>query len=90
MDIQLKGLEGIKRKIVKAKEFNTVTSGMTALLTSRAATTADDNGAINIWIEDSGLYRGCRYKYLIEQSYVISDTKTKLKEWLTNELAKIR
>lgn len=49
-----------------------------------------DKGYIQPVMGGSYFCVGCRYKYLIDQSYVISDTKTKLKEWLTNELPKIR
>lgn len=70
----------------KALPFRNVTAGIKALRTHQAATSADDNGAINIWRGRDGLLRGERHRFCVRQSHVCVQSLTQLKAWLKQEL----
>lgn len=86
MTIKLQGLNGVKKKLVKAEFFRSVSAGMRALIENRAATAAGSMGAINIYVDDSGYYRGVRYCFMQERGFITTRTRNSLKEWLKTEL----
>lgn len=52
-------------------------------VTKRVATgAAGDNGAISVWIDDKGCYRGDMSRHMRTRSSVISETKRGLRMWL--------
>lgn len=69
--------------------FHSISGGLRLLGRDRATTTSGDEGAINIWIDDDGAYRGCRMRYYQTMSEITTPTKAKLKKWLADELPKI-
>jgi hypothetical protein len=85
----LKGLPGVKAAQLEAPDFNTVTQAMRNLTTHRATTTAADNGAINLWIDDAGVYRGERYRLMSTKSSISCSKKKPLRDWLVENLPKI-
>lgn len=82
----LKGLEGIKRKKIEAAWIVDVTDISNVLKKGLACTSAGDNGAINIWKDDDGLFRckAMRYRRTInEQKYRnISDVENWISIWI--------
>jgi hypothetical protein len=83
--ITLRGLPGTKRNR-KAGFVHSVTAALQALRAKGAATAASDNGALNIWRDDSGAYR-CefmRYRASVDRQifHRVSDVRRWLKTWL--------
>lgn len=87
---QLASLSGTDGKPRDVEFFRSITRALFLLSRDKCATTAGDNGAINIWVDDDGRYRGCRMRWMITEAETIVDTKRKLKEWLTKEIPLIR
>jgi hypothetical protein len=52
----LSGLPG-KRRDVEAVSVQSRTAAMQSLRSGQAATAAGDHGALNVWIDDEGLFR---------------------------------
>jgi hypothetical protein len=82
---QLVGLSGLKGPI-DCEFFNSITEVSTILKKGIAATTANTNGAINIWIGDDGLYRGSLKKHQRTLCEIVSvefvDVRHLCKQWL--------
>lgn len=88
--MQLEHLPGIKKSPVKAAYIKNVTEARKYLGKYRAITSAGDDGAINIHIDDSGTYR-CEYMvYWIAYSSVSVRTKKDAMNWLKNYLKRIK
>ncbi len=90
MPVRLKGLEGVKKEVVKAYFFSTVNAGMEGLETSRFMTAADRNGSINIWRRDDKSYAGERHFYMQVVSSVRCGSKVTLRRWLAEQLPEIK
>jgi hypothetical protein len=60
-----------------------------ALQKLKAACMADDNGALNIWIDDNGDYRGERCVRCTTAEAVCFRTKKQLADWLGTQVALI-
>ena len=86
----LAGLPGTNGKPRDVEFFHSISRGMILLGRDKVATTSGNEGAINIWTDDEGKYRGCRMRYMQNMSDIISPTKSKLKQWLIDELPKIK
>lgn len=87
----LKGLVGIEGGVIAdCASFYTVSNGIAALRLHRAITTADDNGAIVIYKDDDGTYRCERYRFLISQDESLLKSRTAVRQWLKEQLPKIR
>ncbi len=83
----LTGLEGVKQKTVECKLFTKVGELKKIIESGFAATTADTNGAINIWMDDNNILRGeaLRNFYTINSATFksFSELKVWAKEWIT-------
>jgi hypothetical protein len=85
----LTGLPGTNGKPRDVAFFRSVAGALNLLARDRATTTAGDEGAINIWLDDAGEYRGCRSRYMQTMAEIVVPTKAQLKRWLIDELPKI-
>ncbi len=56
-------LKGIRRKWNYAEWISSKKSLFAALKDSRVVTGAGDNGALNIWLTDEGIYRASAMRY---------------------------
>ena len=83
----LTGLEGRKEKFTECMYFESEEQITNILFeNNKAATTADYNGAINIWLDDEGYIRceSMRYLSSLEKKKYsrVSDVKKWAKKWL--------
>ena len=69
--------------------LTSVTQGIRELRKVRALSTASDGGAVTIWVDDKGCYRGNRHVHFREMSSIKTETLRDLKTWLKSELPKI-
>lgn len=81
----LTSLPGVSGKDLEAPFFRSVTAAMDGIKHHRAVTSAGDQGAINVWIDDDGKYR-CAFmvRSTTDNSIVVSterEVRTWLKEW---------
>ena len=60
------------------------------LLEHRACSTAADNGAVTIWRDDAGQWRGDRSRYWVTQATLTCRTKSEVWMWLRKQLPKIQ
>ena len=84
----LRGLEGA----AGAKDAVFVRSATAVILALRcgfAATTARDNGAISIWIDDEGKYRAEAYRFCATTDSAILPTQRAVKAWFNELYARI-
>ena len=88
--VHLQGLDGVKKKVVKARFFRSVSQCITLLRTNRFLTAADDRGAINLYKDDEGNFRGQRCFMMGIRSEKISNTKKGIIDWLKVELPNIK
>lgn len=59
--VELQGLPGVKRQRVRAKMCRSITEVMAVFMTTtKAATGAGDHGAVNVYLDDDGLYQ-CQF-----------------------------
>ena len=82
----LNGLKGVKRKDVECLFINEASDVNAILAKGKAATAADRNGAINIWVDDTGRFKceAMRYMQTVEEkdfSQMSSVTRW-AKKWL--------
>lgn len=65
----LVNLEGVKRKKTKCVFIKDASRIKGLLSRDVAITSADDNGALNIWIDDKGVYRckSMRYGFILDK-----------------------
>ena len=75
---------------VDYNHLTSVSDGIRNLRKLRAMSTAGDDGAVTIWVDDEGVYRGARYVYCVEKSTIKTNTLRDLKTWLKSELPKIQ
>jgi len=85
----LAGLPKTNGRLITVEFFHSVNRAFLLLKRDGATTTAGNEGAINIWIDDDGAYRGCRMRYMQTMSDIVTPTKAKLKSWLVAELPKV-
>ena len=81
----LSGLENLEGEVEVEGCFSSVTDGLKNLRAHRAKCTAGDLGAINIWYDDNGVYRGERMAYYSTISKVSVNTLKELGKWLKEE-----
>lgn len=86
--MQLIGLPDA-RKIRKAECFRSIAQCLRILRKGFAATTASDEGAINVWKDRHGRWRGERQRYMIKQSETTCTNLDLLRAWLKEQLPKI-
>jgi hypothetical protein len=86
----LVGLQGTNGKPREVEFFRSTSRALVLLSRDKATTTSGDEGAINIWIDDAGLYRGCRMRFMQTMAEIVTPTKAKVKRWLIDELPKIK
>lgn len=89
-NLELKGLPGINKKIIHAVYFKRTDKILTILSNEMAATVSGDNGAINIWIDDSGGIRCEAMKFCKSLEYKIFRDIEKVKVWAKEWLKKIK
>lgn len=87
---KLQGLKGVTEEIVDAAYFKTVSEGLKLIRNGQFATTADSNGAINIYTDDEGVYRGYRMKFWGTQDFIVTMKRFELQTWLSENLPKIK
>jgi hypothetical protein len=84
----LVGLENTA-KTRECKMFQSPTACLDILRQGFAATTANDNGALNVWIDNDGKYRAEAQRYYSLLDSQIYSTQRQLKRWLKRWLKKI-
>ena len=89
-NFMLKNLSGIKKVEIDADVFHFAIEIKEILAKGIAAATADDNGALSIWIDDNGYYRceAQRYCKTID-SRIYTHLKSVIK-WATKWLEEIK
>lgn len=85
----LVGLEGIKRKQIEAVFFRSADELSSIIEEGKGATAAGDNGAINIWKDDTGFIRCEMQRYLRRMDSKIYRTISGAKRWATKWLKQI-
>ncbi len=82
---QLMDLRGLKGPI-ECEMFKSISQVRRILNKGIAATTADTNGAINIWIGDDGCFHGSLHRYQRTLCEIMSvdfiDVRELCKKWL--------
>lgn len=74
----------------KAAMFRTVNGALVILRKGLAGTAASDNGAINVWKDRRGRWRGARCVFLRDVSACECTSIVELAAWLKVELPKIQ
>lgn len=86
----LSQLEGVKKKNIPCFSIKNPSSVKTKKMKDGYAyTTAGDNGAINVWIDDKGFYRAELMVYCIVKDKVIFKTLKETRLWIKEALIKI-
>lgn len=85
----LEKLEGTNGKPIEAEYINDA-SEFYKLEKAKAITTADSNGAINIWIDDDGKIRCNAMRHLSTIDYKITKSRTAARQWLIKWIEKIK
>lgn len=85
----LNGLEGVKKKETPCKIFNKVGEVKNILKSGEAATTADSNGAINVWVDDDGYYRCESMAWMRTLDKQIYKKMSDVNKWVSIWLKKI-
>jgi hypothetical protein len=85
----LTGLPGVSQKSIEAGGFRTVEGAMRVIRDNRAGTAAGHNGAINIWIDDAGNFRGAFMQFAIIKDWFEGTTKIGLRQWLKTWIPKM-
>lgn len=85
----LKDLPG-KPGETKAVFFKQSRAAITAIKNGFAATTAGDNGAINVWIDDKGKLRAERMVYCSTKDSFKKSTVAELEQWIKAALKLIK
>lgn len=88
--MELKGLTGVTQKAVPVAWFSSASQVSRLLRTNRALTTAGNNGAINVWIDDAGRYCADYQRYLKTEARWRGKQKTRLTEWLKVWMPKMK
>lgn len=73
----------------EAVYFKQARKAISAINDGYAATSSGDNGAINIWIDNKGKFRGERQEFCITKSEFDGSTIHELLEWVKSALKKI-
>lgn len=76
------GLSGVRGGKLRGLRFHSVTGALRLLTESRLVTTANDEGAIDIYIDDKGNYRCLFMRYLCVLNETHLKTKSGVKAWL--------
>jgi len=82
--VELTGLPGIKRKKIRATMCNSISAFMAVFMTTtRVATGAGDHGAVNVYVDDDGLYQ-CQFmvRWQVVDAGTFT-TKAGVKKWLS-------
>lgn len=66
--------------------FRSVTGGMRGLKKHRVKTASGDRGAINIWYDDNGMWRGERMVHFLTVSEITAKRSVDLQGWLKSNL----
>lgn len=82
--VELQGLPGVRRKRVRAVMCKSIAGVMAVFMTTtKAATGAGDYGAVNVYVDDDGLYQ-CQF--MVYHSVVNAGTfttKSDVRKWLS-------
>ncbi len=87
---QLVGLDGTDGKAQEAGMFFSVSGAFRVLRQGLAATTAADNGAINVYVDDANKYRCEVMRYMVSIDARQFTTQEQVRGWLTKWLPKIQ
>ena len=86
MTPQLHDLEGIKKKKIACEFFRKPSQIKSILDSGKAATAADENGALNVWKDDDGFFRCTAMRRMMtidEQRFSnLKDAKQWARKWL--------
>jgi hypothetical protein len=83
------GLENTKSEL-DVEFFSSTSEGIQMLGTLRAAIASGENGAVCIWIDDDGVYRGNRQYCCDTKAEFQSENIEELSAWLDENLPKIQ
>ncbi len=86
----LVGLEGTNGREMEAVFIKKPSDIRKILRAGKGATTADDNGAINIWRDDEGMIRCDAMAYMRSLEKKKYKTLTEAEKWVAKWLNKIR
>jgi hypothetical protein len=86
---KLIGLEGADGTARDCEFFSTPSRALKILRSGVAATAAADNGAINVWRDDDGMYRCERFRMMSRKAHASMKTQKEVVVWLKVELPKI-
>lgn len=75
---------------VEANMVFSATRAIRALRAGRAATTAGDNGAINIWKDDKGRWRGEVMRFMVKIESRTFKTQAAIAPWFNKWFKKIQ
>lgn len=81
--VGLKGTDGKERNV---RFFKNPLEAIIFLWEDKATSAARDNGAINLWVDDFGLYRASLHRHLITIEEItmtsLFDVRDLMKKWL--------
>lgn len=87
--MQLQNLEGVKKKLTDAKRLTGISKISRLELRENVLTTAGDKGALNIWLDDDGFFRGEIFRYLTSQDKIATKKLVEIKAFASKWLKKI-
>lgn len=80
--VQFDSLPGVAGGILEGPIVRSPRAAVDALLTYRASSAAGDEGAIQVWIDDRGVYHAGLYRYSATIAQASFQTKVALITWL--------
>ena len=83
----LPGTDGTPKPI--SMFFRSVTRGMTLLRKNGVALAAGDHGSVDMYKDDSGMYRARLHAFRVTQDEICVKTLKEVREWLKLALPKI-
>ena len=85
----LVNLDGLSKESINAT-FIKSAKEITKLTKDLALTAANTHGAINVWIDDDGKFRGNIYKFYVLEDSIITHDILHITNWLKKSLIKIK
>lgn len=82
----LTNLKGTSGKPVEVRIFKTVAQAMKFAREDRATTSAGDNGAINVWIDNFGIWRTSFHRRLATLDERSHANQKSVREWLKTNI----
>lgn len=79
---ELSGLKGLSRSVIVNEYPHSVTRAIAIMKRDGASTAAGDDGAINVWRDDSGKYRAEFMRWMSVKGSIEVSTLKELRAWL--------